>query len=124
MYQGPPETVDPIRPGRGITSFAVLSDWDRDGVREMAFGVPFVDSVSIGGFLRSASGSDQAPLDADGYFRSGAVVIAAGSTLRPDLGFPGGNVFNLSEFGTIAHKAISCTGCGSDAEGPAGCGCP
>jgi hypothetical protein len=125
MYQGPPETVDPIRPGRGITSFAVLSDWDRDGVREMAFGVPFVDSVSIGGFLRSASGSDQAPLDADGYFRSGAVVIAAGSTLRPDLGFPGGNVFNLSEFGTIAHKAISCTGCGSDAtEAPAGCGCP
>lgn len=98
IYGGAPEVIDPIRPSRGITSFAVLSDWDRDGVREMAFGMPFTDSLSLNLFKPTF-----APLDPSGAFRSGAVVIAAGSSLRPDLGFPGRNVFNLSDFGTIAH---------------------
>ncbi len=95
IYVGPPEATDPIRPSRGITSFTALSDWDGDGVREFAFGMPFVDSLGIN------------LLDADGYFRSGAVVVAAGSALRPDLGYPGAGadrILRLSTFGTLAHQ--------------------
>ncbi len=114
VYEGPPEYPTPIRPSRGITSFTVVSDWDQDGVREFAFGVPFVDSLSVGGYVVSASGLNLAPLDVNGYFRTGAVIVAAGSSLRPDLGFPGGNVFNLAEFGTVGHVARSCTICGFD----------
>lgn len=108
IYSGVPEVADPIRPSRGITSFALLSDWDSDGVREMAFGIPFTDSESLAlltGII------NYAPLDPGGYFRSGGVVIAAGSSLRPDLGFPGRNVFNLAEFGTRAHLPITCNNC-------------
>lgn len=108
IYAGVPEVADPIRPSRGITSFALLSDWDSDGVREMAFGVPFTDSLSLSGLTGIIN---RAPLDPGGYFRSGAVVIAAGSSLRPDLGFPGRNVFNLAEFGTHAHIPVTCHYC-------------
>ncbi|MBU0616233.1 MAG: integrin alpha, partial [Planctomycetes bacterium] len=111
VYTGPPEAPDPIRPSRGVTSFAMLTDWDFDGVREMAFGLPFTDSVSIGGFILGPAVDNYAPLDANGYFRTGVVVVAAGSSLRPDLGFPGRNVFNLAEFGTIAHMGLTCTSC-------------
>lgn len=111
IYTGVPEVPDPIRPSRGITSFALLSDWDSDGVREMAFGIPFTDSAGIGAFTFGPGLDDIAPLDANGYFRTGAVVIAAGSSLRPDLGFPGRNVFNLAEFGTLAHIPLSCGPC-------------
>lgn len=106
IYGGVPQVADPIRPSRGITSFALLSDWDSDGVREFAFGIPFCDSAPIG----SLSVDAVAPLDVGGYFRTGAVVIAAGSSLRPDLGFPGRQVLNLAEFGTLAHEAIGCFG--------------
>lgn len=95
IYGGPPEAVNPIRPSRGMSAVAILSDWDSDTVREMAFAIPFIDSLST------------SPLEAAGYFRSGAVVITAGSSLRPDLGFPGGNVFNLSEFGNIPHEPLA-----------------
>lgn len=119
VYTGVPEVDDPIRPSRGITSFSVLSDWDFDGVREMAFGLPFTDSASVGGFVLGPEGLNIAPLDPVGYFRSGAVVVAAGSSLRPDLGFPGRNVLNLAEFGTLAHLPCSCgPGC------PSACPCP
>lgn len=106
IFTGAPEAVDPLRPSRGIRSFTLLSDWDRDGIRELAFGLPFVDSVPVTTWVL---------LDAPGYFRSGAVVIAAGSALRPDLGFPGGNIFNLAEFGTLPHLPIV-----DPAEGPEG----
>jgi hypothetical protein len=118
IYEGAPEAVDPIRPSRGITSFTLLSDWDRDGVREMAFGLPFTDSISVGGFITSSSGVNLAPLDVNGYFRTGAVVIAAGSSLRPDIGFPGRNVFNLAEFGTLAHMPFTDPGCPEGFYGP------
>lgn len=95
VYVGPAEAVDPIRPSRGITSFTVLSDWDADGLREFAFGMPFTDSIA-----------QALPLDADGYFRSGCVVVAASSSLRPDLGFPGGSVIGLADIGTLAHQPI------------------
>ncbi len=108
VYGGPPEAFDPVRPSRGISSFAALSDWDGDGVRELAFGMPFTDSLSIQSVVGRGGA---APLDTDGYFRSGVVVIAAGSTLRPDLGFPGRNVFSLSEFGTLVHTQRSCGLC-------------
>lgn len=108
IYAGVPEVSDPIRPSRGITAFTLLSDWDGDGVREMAFGLPFTDSLSIGGFTGAIN---RAPLDPNGYFRTGAVVVAAGSSLRPDLGFPGRNVFNLAEFGTLAHIPRTCGTC-------------
>ncbi|MCK4340934.1 MAG: FG-GAP repeat protein [Phycisphaerae bacterium] len=111
FYTGAPETSDPIRPSRGITSFTMLSDWDSDGVREMAFGLPFTDSVSAGTFTIGSTGGDLAPLDPAGYFRTGTVVVVAGSSLRPDLGFPGRNVFNLAEFGTLAHMTRSCGLC-------------
>lgn len=86
IYGGVPEVADPIRPSRGITSFAVLTDWDGDGVRELAFGIPFTDSLPSG-FLEGA-----------GYFRSGAVVIAASSSLG---NFAGQNVYRLGDFGTV-----------------------
>jgi hypothetical protein len=93
IYGGVPEAADPIRPSRGITGFAVLADMDGDGVREFAFGIPFTDSAPVD-FL------DQA-----GYFRSGAVVIAAGTSLG---GFAGQDVFNLAYFGTIAVPGDDC----------------
>jgi hypothetical protein len=118
VYTGVPEVSNPIRPSRGITSFSVLSDWDSDGVREMAFGVPFTDSASIGGFVLGPQGANIAPLDPIGYFRSGAVVVAAGSSLRPDLGFPGRNVLNLAEFGTLGHMGITDAPCEEGFYGP------
>lgn len=106
VYTGVPEQYDPIRPTRGITSFAALTDWDNDGVREFAFGLPFTDSLAV------------ELLDANGYFRSGAVVIAAGSSLRPDLGFPGGNVHNLAWFGTLCGVAAEDWECPEGFYGP------
>lgn len=91
VYTGIPEQGDPIRPSRGITSFCVLSDWDADGVREFAFGLPFTDSLPSTGF------------DNLGAFRTGGVVIAAGSALQPSAGFPGGHIFPLGDFGQLAH---------------------
>ena len=120
VYAGVPEVPDPIRPSRGISSFAVLSDWDGDGVREFAFGLPFVDSLSVGSLGAGTDAELFAPLDINGYFRSGSVVVAAGSSLRPDLGFPGQNVFNLAEFGTIGCEAITCSCTGP----PPICPCP
>jgi len=108
VYEGPPEAEVPIRPSRGITSFTVLSDWDGDTVREFAFGVPFTDSLVL---------ADNG-LDAAGYFRSGSVVVAAGLSLRPDLGFPGGNVFNLAQFGTLAHVVTDGIPCPEGFYGP------
>ncbi len=93
IFEGPAEQADPIRPSRGITSFALLSDWDDDGVREVAFGLPFTDSAA------ELAGD----LDNDGAFRTGGVVIAAGLNFRPSLGFPGGNVFRLDRFGVYDH---------------------
>lgn len=107
IMTGPPQATDPLRPSRGMTSFTLLSDWDGDGVREMAFGVPFTDSVSVGGFLAGGLGFNPAPHDQNGYFRTGGVVVIAGSAFRPDLGFPGRNVMNLSEFGTLAHLPLA-----------------
>ncbi|MEP0846176.1 MAG: FG-GAP repeat protein [Phycisphaerae bacterium] len=95
IFTGVPEAVDPVRPSRGITSFTVLSDWDNDGLRDFAFGLPFTDSI----VERPAN----RPLDADGYFRSGSVVICASSCLRPDLNFPGGSVVSLGDVGTRRH---------------------
>ena len=48
VFAGPPQQADPLRPSRGISSFTVLSDWDNDGLRELAFGVPFADSLVVG----------------------------------------------------------------------------
>ncbi|MGD8451588.1 MAG: integrin alpha [Phycisphaerae bacterium] len=109
IYTGVPEVTDPIRPSRGITSFTTLTDWDRDGVREFAFGLPFTDSQGLG-----TSGL----LDPSGYFRSGGVVVVAGSSLRPDLGFPGRNVFTLAEFGTRPHQPQTTTECPQGFGGP------
>lgn len=109
IYEGVPETTDPIRPSRGITSFTVLSDWDGDGLREFAFGLPFTDSVGIN------------LLDADGYFRTGAVVIAAGSHLRPDLGYPGSSGASLQRlvwFGTLPHEPTQEPACPHSFIGP------
>jgi len=97
VFCGVPEAYDPIRPSRGITSFALLSDWDRDTVRELAFGLPFTDSVRA---------DVLAVLDPDGYFRTGAVIIASASVLRPDLGFPGGNIIHLGHIGTLPHVPL------------------
>jgi len=94
VFTGVPEPLFPIRPSRGITSFAALTDWDLDGVREFAFGLPFTDSLPEG------------ILDSFGYFRTGAVVIAAGNVLRPDFGFPGGQVIRLGEIGSLPHTAL------------------
>lgn len=108
IYAGIPEVPDPIRPSRGISSFAVMSDWDGDGVREFAFGLPFTDSLEVGNLGTGTDAEIIAPLDVAGYFRTGGVVVAAGSSLRPDLGFPGRNVFNLAEFGTLQHQPPTC----------------
>ncbi len=116
IYTGVPEVVDPVRPSRGITSFALMSDWDADGVRELAFGVPFTDSQSLAFSL--IGDTFCAPLDLNGYFRSGAVIIAAGSSLRPDLGFPGRNIFNLAEFGTLGHEPHTDANCREGFYGP------
>ncbi len=102
IFGGPPELVDPIRPSRGITSFTVLSDWDGDGLREFAFGVPFTDSLPISAFDADAF----APLDAAGFFRTGAVIVASSIVLRPDVGWPGRNVVNLAEIGTLPHQTF------------------
>lgn len=93
-FAGPLESFDPIRPSRGVTSFAVLSDWDRDGFREMAFGMPFTDSI----------GTLTGILDADGYFRSGVVVVVSSTCLLPGTGFDGtGDVTDLGLVGSIPH---------------------
>lgn len=94
VFTGVPESFDTIRPSRGITSFAVLSDWDNDGLREFAFGLPFTDSVPLPG---------AGTFDTPGYFRTGGVVVVASSTLRPDLGFPGASVISLGQIGTFPH---------------------
>lgn len=94
IYAGVAEIPEPIRPSRGITSFTVLSDWDNDGVREFAFGVPFTDSLSI------------ATLDPAGYFRTGAVVIAASASLG---NFAGGNVNRIGDFGVFDGIADAAT---------------
>lgn len=102
IFTGVPEATDPIRPSRGITSFTHLGDWDNDGVREFAFGLPFTDSLTVVG------------LDAGGYFRSGAVIVVAGSVLAPDLGFPGANpanVTSLADIGTLPHEPLQPTAC-------------
>ncbi len=97
IFGGVPESIDPVRPSRGITSFTVLSDWDQDGFREIAFGLPFTDSLAL-----TAAGLDNA-----GYFRSGGVVVASSSSLRPDIGFPGRDFIDLSEYGTVPHAPFS-----------------
>lgn len=102
IFGGPPEIQNPVRPSRGITSFTMLADWDNDGLREMAFGVPFTDSAPV----FSVSGDLSAPLDAAGYFRTGGVVVASSIVLRPDLGYPGRHVMSLSEIGTLPHVPI------------------
>lgn len=103
VYTGIPEVATPIRPSRGITSFAVLADWDSDGIREFAFGIPFCDSRA----------EPSCFLEQEGYFRSGGiVVVAVGSTQG---GFPGGNVIRLNRIGT-ASVALS----GTDTECPVG----
>ncbi len=94
IFEGVEEMATPIRPTRGIASFTVLSDWDGDGVREFAFGVPFTDSFSRDNFF-----------DNNGAFRTGGVVIAAGSSLEPGRAFPGGHVYRLSEYGYRPHTS-------------------
>ncbi len=91
VIAGVDEIANPVRPSRGITDVAVLSDWDRDGVRELAFGIPFTDSFAINQF------------DSGGYFRTGGVIVSAGFNFFPDLGFPGGKVLALSEVGSGPH---------------------
>jgi len=106
IYQGVAEMPDPSRPARGIMSFTVLSDWDNDGVREFAFGLPFTDSAA------------ENFLDNNGAFRTGGVVIAAGSSLRPSLGFPGGHVYRLAQFGYRPHTSAKTTPCPETFYGP------
>jgi hypothetical protein len=112
VFTGVPELPDPIRPSRGITSFAALSDWDGDGWRELAFGLPFTDSLSIMGWdaaegLGLNLGPSQiltACLDNDGAFRTGGVVVASAAILRPSAGFPGAHVINLGTVGQVAYS--------------------
>ena len=120
FFAGVPQQEDPIRPTRGITAFDLMSDWDGDGVRELAFGLPFTDSLSIGSTFSERDEGRYAPLDANGYFRTGAVVVASGVVLRPDLGFPGRQVIGLAEIGTLSHRERTCLGCGFDDK----CACP
>jgi hypothetical protein len=108
VFEGVPQQPVPIRPSRGITSVDLVDDMDFDGVRELAFGLPFTDSLS------------EHELDPDGYFRTGGVIVMAGSSLRPDLGFPGGQVIELIEVGTLPHVFQNCTGC----DAPSPCECP
>ncbi len=114
VITGPPENISPLRPSRGITSFTLLSDWDRDGIRELAFGIPFTDSEVVSTI--SSEGLDGC--DPRRYFGSGAVVVMAGSALRPDLGFPGRQVIGLSEIGTLAHAGTSEQRCPEGFYGP------
>lgn len=118
IFTGVPQAPDPIRPSRGITSCIALSDWDGDGLRELAFGLPFTDSIPVGQLGSGTVISGFAPLDRGGYFRSGVVVVASSSALRPELGYPGRNVFNLAEFGTLAHVPISEAACPEGFVGP------
>ena len=107
VFEGVDQQPVPIRPSRGITSVDLVDDLDFDGVRDLAFGLPFTDSVSV------------TVLDPDGYFRTGGVIVMAGSSLRPDDGFPGGQVIELAEIGTLGHVVQGCTGC----LGPSPCPC-
>lgn len=119
IFLGPAEVEDPVRPSRGITSFTVLSDWDGDGVREFAFGIPFVDSDvrDIPGLSITGTGRYDDNL---GAFRTGAVVIAAGSTLRPTLGFAGRNIYNLAAYGQRNRGPVTEAPCAEGFYGPNG----
>ncbi len=97
IFGGVPEVDDPIRPSRGITSLTLLSDWDSDGIREIAFGMPFTDSMPTQTIFQTN------PLDSEGYFRSGGVVIFASQNFQPQANFPGRNVFDLGAIGMIPH---------------------
>jgi hypothetical protein len=110
VYAGVPEATDPIRPSRGITSFTTLSDWDNDGLREVAFGMPFTDSFPI------------VLLDGAGYFRSGCVVVQSSSVFSPNLGFPGSSprdIIQLGTIGTLPHEPLQADpGCPEGFIGP------
>ncbi len=106
IITGVPAVDDPIRPSRGITSVAALADWDGDGFREIAWGVPFTDSTAVN------------RLDSFGYFRSGCVVISASIDFRPDIGNPGRAVLNLANFGAIQDAPPSETPCVEGFAGP------
>lgn len=108
IFTGIESMPNPVRPSRGAKSFAMLSDWDGDGLREIAFGFPFVDSRGS----RDISGTGTfAPLDPSGFFRTGGVVVASSSMLLPDLGFPGRQVKNLGAIGADAHMNTECIRC-------------
>jgi hypothetical protein len=107
IFTGVPEAPDAIRPTRGITSFTVLSDWDGGGVRELAFGVPFTDSIIANNFVTNVT--EGIGIDNDGAFRTGGVVIGNGESLRPSLGFPGGFVYNLAGYGQVERGTDSLT---------------
>lgn len=115
VLSGVPEVPDPIRPSRGITDIVALDDWDRDGVREIAIGMPFTDSLSS--FLAIGTVNDGV-LDPSGYFRTGCVVIVAGSVWRPDLGFPGRNVIQLANIGNQPHEGFVAPQCFEGFYGP------
>lgn len=120
IFAGVQETVDPVRPSRGITSFTLTSDWDGDGLRELAFGMPFTDSIAST-LSTTGFGSALTNLDPGGYFRTGGVVIASSSVLRPDLLTPGRNVIGLSEIGTSPHlprRDLSIPPCPEGVVGP------
>lgn len=104
IFMGIPEVDDPVRPTRGVTSFAVLSDWDRDGVREFAWGIPFVDSRPVGNRL-----------EAYGSFRTGGVVISAGHVLR---NFAGRQVLSLADMGTEPFEGPTDAECCEGFYGP------
>ncbi|MBI5863742.1 MAG: FG-GAP repeat protein [Planctomycetes bacterium] len=107
VFTGVPEVQDPIRPTRGLSSFTILSDWERDGLRDMAFGVPFTDSLPVNA------------LDSLGYFRTGGVVVVSTATLRPDYGFPGGLTPNLGNIGSLPmHGTGQLPGCAEGFYGP------
>lgn len=93
IYGGVPEVPDPIRPTRGITSFTVLTDWEGDGRRDFAFGLPFTDSSPV------------TVMDQAGYFRTGGVVVVSTTSLG---NFAGQNYYNLAEFGTEWVGAFEC----------------
>ena len=117
LFVGIEQVSDPIRPSRGIRDFAMMDDWDGDGLRELAFGVPFIDSAPV----RSQLSGIGTILDPIGYFRSGGVVVAAGNILRPDAGFPGQQIIQLASIGAISHVPLECDACfGEDACCPQG----
>ncbi len=115
IFQGVSEAADPIRPSRGISSFDVIGDWDADGVRELAFGIPFTDSVVD---ARTPACSVNFRLDNEGAFRTGGVVIAAGSALEPSAGFPGGHIFMIQDFGQVPWNPIQTPECCHSFYGP------